>query len=129
MRRAILMMLLAVVSSSAAAAWVAVGITESGTIYADSATIAKAGDSITMWHLVDFNSIQVKATGRRYISQKFQYEYDCKGERARRLSFQSHTGNMGGGATVDGDWDPQKWEQVPQGGVINYLRQFACGRR
>ena len=70
MRKIILMMLLVVVSSSAAAEWVAVGVNESGTIYADSSTIAKAGDKVRMWHLVDFNSLQVKVTGRRYMSEK-----------------------------------------------------------
>jgi hypothetical protein len=129
MRKAILMMLLAVVSSSAAAEWVAVGVTESSTVYADAATLAKAGDKVRMWHLVDFNSVQAKATGRRYISEKLQYEYDCKEERARLLSFLSHTGNMGGGAMVEGDWHPQKWEPVTQGSVIDYLRKFACGKR
>ena len=129
MRKIILMMLLAVVSSSAAAEWVAVGVNESGTIYADSSTIAKAGDKVRMWHLVDFNSVQVKVTGRRYMSEKLQYEYDCKEEKARMLSFLSHTGNMGGGAMVEGDWHPQKWEPVPQGSIIENLRKFACGKR
>jgi hypothetical protein len=122
-------LLLAVVSGGAAAEWIALGVNESSTIYADSATIAKAGDRVRMWHLLDFNSVQIKATGRRYISEKLQYEYDCKEERARLLSYLSHTGNMAGGAMVEGDWHPQKWEPVPEGSVIDYLRKYACGKR
>ena len=128
-RKAILMMLLAVVSSSAAAGWVAVGGNDLSSTYVDPATILKVGDKVKMWHLVDFNAVQVKPTGKRYMSEKLQYEYDCKEERARMLNFLSHSGNMGGGVMVEGDWHPRKWEPLPSGGVVDYLRKFACGKR
>ena len=129
MRKAILLMILAIVSSSAAAEWVAVGGNDLSTTYVDPATILKVGDKVKMWHLVDFNAVQVKPTGKRYMSEKLQYEYDCKEERARMLTFLSHSGNMGGGVMVEGDWHPQKWAPLPPGGLVGYLRKFACGKR
>ena len=111
MRKVILMMLLAM-SSSATAEWVAVGGNEVSNTYVDPVTVFKTGDKVKMWHLVDFNTVQVKATGKRYMSEKLQYEYDCKEERARMLNFLSHSGNMGGGVMVEGDWHPQKWEPL-----------------
>jgi hypothetical protein len=129
MRKAILMTLLAVVSSSAVAEWVAVGGNDLSSTYVDPATILKVGDKVKMWHLVDFNAVQVKPTGKRYLSEKLQYEYDCTEERARMLSFLSHSGNMGGGVMVEGDWHPRKWEPIPPDSVVDYLRKFACGKR
>jgi hypothetical protein len=126
MRKAILMMLLALVSSSAAAEWVAVGGNEVSNTYVDPVTVLKTGDKVKMWHLVDFNTVQVKATGKRYMSEKLQYQYDCKEERARMLNFLSHSGNMGGGVMVEGDWHPQKWEPLAPGSAVDYLRKIAC---
>jgi hypothetical protein len=125
----ILTAVLAVVSGSAAAEWVAVGGSDLGNTYVDPASIYKAGDKVKMWHLVDFNAVQVKASGTRYMSEKLQYEYDCKEERARMIIFLSHSGNMGGGVMVEGDFRPRKWELPQPGSVIEYLRKFACGKR
>jgi len=54
MRKAILMMLLAVASSSAAAGWVEVNSDETVTVYADPATVRRAGNRATMWVLYDY---------------------------------------------------------------------------
>ena len=125
----LLMLLLAVWSSSAAAAWVAIGGNDVSNTYADPATIRKAGDKVKMRHLVDFNSVQLKASGRRYLSEKLQYEYDCKQEQARMLNFSSHSGNMGAGAMVEGEFRPGKWEPLPPGSLVAYLRKFACAKQ
>jgi hypothetical protein len=129
MRKAILAMILAAASSGAAAEWVGVGGNDVSNTYVDPATIFRAGDRVKMWHLVDFNTVQVKATGKRYMSEKLQYEYDCKEERVRMLNFLSHSRNMGGGVMVEGDFHPQKWEQPRPGSIVEYLRKFACGKR
>jgi hypothetical protein len=128
LRKVIFMLLLAILSGSAAAAWVAVGGNDVSNTYVDPATILKAGDKVKMWHLVDFNAPQAKPSGKRYMSEKLQYEYDCKEPRARMRSFLSHSGNMGGGVMVEGDWHPRMWEPIPPGSVIDYLRKFACGK-
>jgi hypothetical protein len=129
MHKSILTLLLGVVSNSAAAEWVAVGGNDQSSIYADPATILKAGDIAKMWHLVDFNSVQTKPSGKRYVSEKLQYEYDCAQERARMLNFLSHTGNMGRGGMVEGDYHAQKWEPLLPGSAIAHLRKLACATR
>jgi hypothetical protein len=47
-----------VVSSSAVAEWVAAGEGESATAYADVVTILRAGDTVTMWPLLDYKTAQ-----------------------------------------------------------------------
>lgn len=123
------MLLLAAISGSAAAAWVAIGSNDVSNTYVDPARIVKAGDKVKAWHLVDFNSVQVKASGKRYLSERLLYEYDCKQEQARMLQFLSHSGNMAGGVMVDGDFHPGNWEPLPPGSVIAYVRKFACAKR
>ena len=51
MPKAILMMLLAVVSSSASAGWVVVGVHDTSILYADPASIHRAGNRVKMWGL------------------------------------------------------------------------------
>jgi hypothetical protein len=123
------MLLLAVVSSTAVAEWIVVGANDLSYTYVDPATILKVGDRVKMWHLVDFNAVQVKATGKPYMSEKLQYEYDCKEEQARMLNSLAQSRNMGGGVVVEGDWHPQKWGPVPADGLVNYLWKYACGKR
>jgi hypothetical protein len=129
MRKAILMILLAVVSSSAAAEWVAVGANDHSYTYVDPGTILKMGDKVKMWHLVDYNAVQVKATGRRYMSERWQYEYDCKERWARMLNSLAYSRSLGEGVTVEGDWNAQQWEPVPPDSLVYYLWKFACGKR
>jgi hypothetical protein len=121
--------LLAGVSGGAMAAWVPFGSDEFGNTYVDPATLFRAGDKAKMWHLVDFNNVQTKPSGKRYISEKSQYEYDCKEDRARLLNFLAHTGNMGRGGMVEGDYRAQKWEALPPGSLLAHLRKFACAKR
>jgi hypothetical protein len=131
MRKIILMMLLVVVSSSAEAGWVEVGGTDDGvTIYADPATIRKAGNRVKMWIMSDFQTEQaVPSGGKPYMSQKGQNEYDCKEEQTRLIAFLWYSGNMGGGDMVYSDFDPLKWRPVVPGSVGEAQWKYACGRR
>jgi hypothetical protein len=80
MRKTIFLMLLAVVSSSAAAEWVEVSKSETVTVYADPATIRKAGDMVKMWTLSDY-----KTPDDVHRSRVYQHEYDCKEWQIRLL--------------------------------------------
>ena len=124
-----LMILLAVASGNATAEWVAFGSNELSNTYVDPANLVRAGDKVKMWHLVDFNTVQVKPSGKRYLSEKLLYEYDCGEGRARMLTFLSHSANMGGGVMVEGDFHPRMWEPIPSGGAADYLQKFACRKR
>lgn len=126
---AVLALLLAAASGSAMAEWVAIGGDEGSIVYVDPATVLKLGEKAKMWHLVDYNGAQLTATGRQYVSQKLQYEYDCREVRARLLTYLSHSRNMGAGGMVEGDFHPQKWSDLPQGSALYHLRKYACTKR
>ena len=129
-RKAILMMLLAVVSSGAQAAWVAVDSNETGTVYADPATIRKAGNKVTMRYLLDNKTVRKTETYiKPYMSMSAQAEYDCRAKQRRVLDIAFHSGNMAGGEIVESLSDPDKWEIILPGSVVDYLWQFACEKR
>lgn len=129
MHKAILKTLLGLASSTAMAAWTEIGANDLSYTYVDPATISRTGDRVKMWHLLDFNAVQSKVTGTRYMSERLQYEYDCKEKRARMLNALAQSRNMGRGAVVEDNWNSQQWEPVPPGGLINYLWKYACGKR
>jgi hypothetical protein len=126
MRKASLMMLLAIVSSSAVAEWVEVTRSESSTGYLDPATIRRAGDMVKMWYLLDFKAVQARPYGTPYMSQKTQHEYDCKEQRARIIHSLRYSENMGGGEVVPTDSDPEEWNPVATGSVLEKLWEIAC---
>ena len=130
MHKAILMMLLAVVSSSASAGWVVVGVHDTSILYADPASIHRAGYRVKMWALLDFKTTQQDSANPRngYLSEIAQFEYNCKEQRARRFYYSLHSRHMGRGKVVSSDSDPSKWEPVLPGSENEILREFACGR-
>ena len=127
MRSDILMMLLAVVSSSAAAEWVEVyPHDENFTNYADPASIRKAGDLVKMWSLGDR-----KMPSDKYMSFKYQIEYDCKKEQYRWLDTSYHSGRMGVGAGSHPNPGRPYWKPVRRrsGSLFEALWMFACAKR
>lgn len=127
MRKAILMILLTVVSNSAAADWILAGRNATTNLYTDPATVRKAGNTVKMWELIDFNAAQVSTEGRPYMSSKSQSEYDCKEKRTRVLYFTLHSEHMGRGETVFTGSNPRYWIPVVPGSGSAGLREIACG--
>jgi len=125
MRKTIFMMLLAVVSSSATAEWVEVSKSETVTVYADPATIRKAGDMVKMWTLSDYKT----PDDVQNMSRVYQHEYDCKEGQIRLLYMALHSGNMGGGAADVVLSYPTDWTPVPPGSTNDVLLKFACAQR
>ena len=128
MRKVILIMLLAGVSSSAIAEWVNVGRNENTAIYVDQATVQRAGNMATMWHLTDFNNVH-EDMGEPYLSTKDQNEYDCKEAKWRRRASSQQSKNMGTGKVVYSDSYTTKWKPVPPDSGIEILWKFACIKR
>lgn len=128
MRRAILMMLLAVVSSSALAEWVEVSRNDRFTIYANSATIRNKDDMVIVWKLSDYKTAQ-SLGGHTHLSEKVQFEFDCKEEQNRLLYFSWHSGNMGGGEVIYSGSGTNRWESIPRGSVNEAVLKIACGKR
>jgi hypothetical protein len=129
MRKAILMMILAVVSNSAAAKWVKVAENETNIAYVDSATIRKAGNVATMWSLFDYKTSVVLDHGKRYMSTRARFEYDCKDERMRGLDVSFHSARMAGGEVVHSSLDPGTWGPIPPDTVNAALWKIACRKQ
>ncbi len=142
MRKAIVMMLLLVASGSAAAQWegwflpkgnlsewVVANTNEAITIYADTATIRKAGNMVQMWDLTDFRAGgKVLVGDKRSLSFKKDQEYDCNQQRARILYISWHSGNMGAGELIGSDRTPGDWRPVLRGTILERLWTTACGK-
>lgn len=115
-------------SSNAASGWITVSSTDLATISVDPATIRKAGNMVKIWSLYDFKSIQSLANDKMYLSQKVQWEYDCKEERGRTLYFSWHTENMGQGQVLHTSTEPTKWIPVPPRSGIENMWKIACNK-
>ncbi len=141
MRKVILTMLLTVVSGSAAAGWeewfvpknnlsewVVANYNEAVTIYADTATIRRAGNVAQMWDLTDFRTGKVLSGDKRSLSFRKEQEYDCDNQQARILYISWHSGNMGAGEIIGSDRAPGDWRPVLRGTILERLRTTACGK-
>ncbi|TAK71575.1 MAG: hypothetical protein EPO19_04670 [Betaproteobacteria bacterium] len=141
MRRVIFTMLLSIVSSSAAAAWeqwfvpksnlsewVVANYNEAVTIYADTATVRRAGNMAQMWDLTDFRTGKALSGDKRSLSFRKEQEYDCSGQRARILYISWHSENMGTGEILGSDRTPGDWRPVLRGTILERLWTTACGK-
>lgn len=96
-------------------------------IYSDSVTTHRAGDVVQIWELWDFKSAQVIG-GKRVLSVKNQFEYDCKGARGRMLFTAGFSEHMGKGKVVDSGNGPMTWQPVA-GTYVEELWKVACGKK
>ncbi len=116
---------LLLVSSPAWAGWKSIGEDDTGTSYADTATIVKSGTTAKMWSMLDYKSFQ-RMVEVGYFSQKAQVEYDCKGRQFRGLTLSLHAEHMGEGKVIYADETPHEWEAVEAGTVNEMLLKIAC---
>ena len=74
MKRLLLFALLVLSSGPAYAEWVAVGGNEEAgvTVYADPGAIRRKGNLVKVWHLNDFQTLQI-VMGNSYLSIKAQH--------------------------------------------------------
>ncbi|OGT00784.1 MAG: hypothetical protein A3F73_05910 [Gallionellales bacterium RIFCSPLOWO2_12_FULL_59_22] len=128
MRKVILVLLLAAASNSAMAEWKEVGNNEGTAIYVDPASVKRAGDMATMWHLTDYRTAR-QDMGEKYLSAKDQNEYDCKEAKSRRRASSQHSKNMGDGKVVYSDTYATRWKPVPPDSGVEILWKFACVKR
>jgi hypothetical protein len=128
MLRSVLIVLLAGVSCNAAAEWIKIGTSDVMTVYADPATIRRAGDLAQMWDLFDFNAVQTM-DGWSFLSAKNWVEYDCKQARWRNLQISHYAAKKAGGKRVYNNSKPGEWEPVPMDSAIGTKWKLVCGKR
>ena len=126
----LLITLLVLNSGPTYAEWVSVSVVDQAgvTIYVDSATIHRKGDRVTMWELIDYETIQT-VTGTSFLSARLQREYDCAGDRHRTLALTRLSDNMGTGKVLRITSDEQQWEPVDPGSIAKRLWRIACDKR
>ena len=128
MRKVILMIALAIVSSNAMAGWVSILKSKDGYFYADSDSIQKNGNLVSMWAMADYKIPKIIQTWKAYKSSKEQDEYDCDGGRVRKLASEAYPENMGMGKLIRRDTAPVEWTPVASGSITELMWKFACGK-
>ncbi len=111
MKRAILLSLLfAVLAGGVQADWLQVGENPRLVTYVDT-TIRTNQGSLFVWVLFDYKAVQESPrSGKRYLSEKAQYEIDRASEKARGIFFTWHSAGMGNGTVVHTGNKPLAWE-------------------
>jgi len=118
------------------AKWIMIGENKilSLTAYADPNTEAvpknakKNGDKLKMWKIYDYKTTQ-EASGYKFISAKFQDEYDCKEGQIRFLVNTTFSGNMSVGEAIFTNADAGKWRPVMPGSIDEAMWKFACRKK
>ena len=131
MKRLLLGLMLLLTATAAMAEWTGADESEEIIQYVDRATIRRSGNLVKMWDLIDFKTVQKSSSGAResYLSQKGQFEYNCKEEQRRLLAFSWFSGKMASGKLVYSDNDPSmKWIPIQPGSIGEVLWEIACGK-
>lgn len=118
----ILLCLLALAAAPVWASWIWVGATDNATYYLDSVTIRKDGNFRTVWEVQDLKQRNKQGV----MSNRSLFEYDCKNERSRLLSFASHSEPMATGKVLFSDDEPAKWSNSEPGTVTEVILTFLC---
>lgn len=127
MNKLVFVLALAVLSNVALAEWQKLETTPEVTIYLDPASVKKTGNRATLWILLDYKQPQPDKTGKKVLSDKVQYQYECKEKQYQTISTSAHTGNMAGGEIVNINPDPPKLTPVATGTLDETFWQRACG--
>lgn len=103
-----LLLALLFVTGSASAEWVQYFFVPQAriTIYYDPSTLRKNKNLFTVWEIVD-----LKDPSASFKSARIKMEYDCVGERFRRLSGTYHSENMGKGLVL-GEIKLESWQDA-----------------
>ena len=95
------------------------------TVYVDTDSIRRNGDTATLWALFDYMTIQ-SIVGGPWLSSKTRREYDCVEERVRLVGYMTFTGNMGSGEAVYSNSSQGAWEPIEPNSIDRKLWEVAC---
>lgn len=125
MKNSILAMLFALASTSASATLFQLDDNEKEVAYAETSTIRKSGDIVTMWSLYDLKDTKYLAK-KAYQSTKFQMEFQCKKELVRLRGMKFYTGKMGEGQVIYNESFTDIWTPITD---VESEWYFACYNR
>ena len=127
MTKALLMIVLATFSTSVAAEWAVVKVNEAigAALYMDTSQVAREGDTIKAWTLVDY--LKQPWMGQ-YRSVKTLDEFQCKGQLTRTLEWLTFSGAMGSGERLGGPLKDPEWKNVEPGTLQGEKWKILCGK-
>ena len=128
MKKLLITLLLAVLSTSAMAEWVPINDDDISTYYVDPATIRKAGNKVKIWGMTDSKTMQIYE-GKYYLSNKSQFEFDCKNETSTSVAELSFSGNMGSGQVVTSSSKRSGPMPVSPGSIGEFVWKIVCGKQ
>ena len=128
MKKLLMGLLMLLVSGAAVAEWTIVDVDDELALFVDRTTIRRNGNFVKMWSLIDYKKAKV-FEGTSDLSERSQYEYDCKEERMRRLALTTFSGQMGSGAVTYTNSDTGNWVPVAPGSVAEAHWKIACGKK
>ena len=124
----LLTMLLTVFSTIAMAEWTPVDGGENGVLYVDSSKIFKSNSVTTIWTLADIRE-NFSTVGVNHLSEKNQYEFDCKNNKYRSISSTTFSGHMGSGSIVEFYNKVGNWSPIYGYGLFDELWGLSCSRK
>jgi hypothetical protein len=126
MHRYFVILALAVVCQSVMAEFDEFRKLDVATVYTDESSIARNGNTALLWIMIDYKSPQPDKSGKSVLSDKLQYQYDCKEKQYSIIASSAHAGNMATGETVSVNPDPPVLTPVEAGTMVEEFWKMAC---
>jgi hypothetical protein len=129
MRELMLMMILLGMSGSAPAAWEKFELDGDGnTVYLDTASIRRHGNTVKVYALIDSRKAETVGD-ERYLSIKAEIELDCVKNLVRVAYLSVYTDKMGTGTIVKFGKVDDEPEPIEVGSPSAALSELACNQR
>lgn len=125
MCKSLLTVLLIMASHGAIAEWMEVDRSEIQITYADISHIDASGSRATLWLLSSYKTPH-QYDGKKFLSVKSQYEYNCGTEQFRMLAYSLHSGKKGDDAVLHSETMTDKWKPLSKGSVEEKLWKKIC---
>lgn len=124
----LLALLFVLVNCEAQARWVQVGENNRAVAYANTEP-KQSGSSVITWVMYSYKETQESPrSGRRYLSEKAQFEINCAAEKSRTLFYTWHSGRNGCGTVVYTGRKATPWEPTSSpNSYANAFAKFYCG--
>lgn len=120
--RIVLCLALALIAAPVLAEWLRVGETDNATHYLDPVTIRKDGNLRSVWEVQDLKQRDKQGV----MSRRALFDYDCKKERFRLLSFADHSEPMAKGKVLFSDDEPDIWRNSEPETATAAILKFLC---
>lgn len=119
-----------VFSGSAAAEWTRInsyGVQEGEEVFIKKESINKVGNIATIWTLIDYEDPMFSG-GKRKLSTKSWYEYDCQNKQYRTLILYWYSGHKGEGKIVYSELVPENMKPIISNSVVEKIWKITCGK-